>query len=577
MKTSVSMSLIFHVVTLAAMILPFKLTAQNWEPVYFSEAANYTIAGADSETFFYLYPFAEEGETITGRFLPNLNAEVPCVSGGENPWSCTDSCKVATNPFLQEYAVFLPDGMVEFQNPDTFRIYCHAQVGEGWIFGTNVSGNEVFAEVTDQFEGTVLGIADSIKVITIDDGAIIHLSKHHGITFWSGAEHDYSLSSIPARNLGGSLLSKADVFDLAEGDVFVYLYHGENGYDEGFSNNYVGSRSIVRNDVVNVDEMQDTLFISLHTTVYIASYSNWNGNYTAQNDVDTMTRVLKIPLADDCLVYNWPIGGVRPSHMPAEIDEVLVGLLPIGLTCNSNFTYDEDCIETALGGNFQSETFNEFRTDQFDSHTLISTSMNLYGGTVLDANSNTLEVIDQDPREFYEWQDMARCEFQSGESTNSINIGDAFFDVAENDFFSVRRAYALGDGLGLVAYDYDYFGLGGYCRNRMVMVGFHKLGAEAQGFVPEAIDLITLSSSDVVARPAIHIYPNPTSTFVRLDLPGSTLTRATFYDMQGRQVLDVQLNASDSAIDVSTLPKGMYLLRAGGQNGAVYVNKLVVE
>ncbi len=78
-------------------------------------------------------------------------------------------------------------------------------------------------------------------------------------------------------------------------------------------------------------------------------------------------------------------------------------------------------------------------------------------------------------------------------------------------------------------------------------------------------------------RNELRIYPNPATTSVRLDLPGGTLTHATLLDMQGRQVLDVQLSSSEPVIDVSNLPKGMYLLKANGQNGDAYVKKLVVN
>lgn len=77
-------------------------------------------------------------------------------------------------------------------------------------------------------------------------------------------------------------------------------------------------------------------------------------------------------------------------------------------------------------------------------------------------------------------------------------------------------------------------------------------------------------------RNDLRIYPNPATTTVRLDLPGSTLTHATLLDMQGRQVLDVQLSSSEQVIDVSALPKGMYLVKATGINGAQFSSKLML-
>src|SRR5690606_3198486 len=114
--------------------------------------------------------FSTDGDTITGRFLPNLKSEGPCASGNSEGCVTSNICKIATSSFLQEYADFMPGGVVEFQNPDTFQIHSLAQLGESWIFKTDEIGNPVIAEVTDQYSGTVLGETDSIKVVSVADG-----------------------------------------------------------------------------------------------------------------------------------------------------------------------------------------------------------------------------------------------------------------------------------------------------------------------------------------------------------------------------------------------------------------------
>lgn len=81
----------------------------------------------------------------------------------------------------------------------------------------------------------------------------------------------------------------------------------------------------------------------------------------------------------------------------------------------------------------------------------------------------------------------------------------------------------------------------------------------------------------VAGKQVLRVYPNPASTTVRFDLPGVLLTQVTLHDMQGRRVMDVAVQQSEPTIDVSSLPKGMYLVRAVGRSGEEFMTKLVVE
>lgn len=91
-------------------------------------------------------------------------------------------------------------------------------------------------------------------------------------------------------------------------------------------------------------------------------------------------------------------------------------------------------------------------------------------------------------------------------------------------------------------------------------------------------DQIVLSTENQVAgKQLLRVYPNPALTSVRLDLPGVVLANATLHDMQGRQVLNVALDSTDPVIDLSALPKGLYLLSATSRNGETFVSKLAVE
>lgn len=89
---------------------------------------------------------------------------------------------------------------------------------------------------------------------------------------------------------------------------------------------------------------------------------------------------------------------------------------------------------------------------------------------------------------------------------------------------------------------------------------------------------IVLNTDDQVAGVrALTVFPNPATSIVRLNLPGALLTNVTLHDMQGRTVLDAKIHHIEPTIDISTLTKGMYIIRAMSGNGDVYAKKLVVE
>jgi len=550
--------------------------AQNWEPVYFSETANFAMDGQDNASFLYMYHFSADGDTITGRFLPNLNGEASCNSGIETGCVTSNICKVATSSFLQEYAVFMPGGVVEFQNPDTFQIHSLAQLGDSWIFKTDEIGNPILAEVTDQYLGTVLGETDSIKVVSVADGTTFHLSKNHGITFWSNADVNFELSSIPARNLGGSNLSNASVFDFSPGDVFVYLRKQELSYDEGAGVYISVSTGIIRHEMINVVESQDTLLITMQTTRYVESYilSPWFPDYSSIADI--LTSYIEIPLNEDCHLYKWPIGGLMPASTPTAIRTLSQNFGLSSSSCNLNQDPVE-CTESALlSGNFY---FTKVASGNFVNRSLVSSSMDLYNGPVLESNSTPLDIITYDPREFYQWEELTPCGF-NGTDNSHLELGNNFLSDTENFVnWSETQTYALGEGLGIVAFDSETIGLSGqwWCLDRSVMIGYQKVGEESFGFVPASLDLLSLSTGDNITTSSLNVFPNPASTTVRIDMPGFVLSHATIHDMQGRQLLDVRLQYNEPTIDVRILPKGMYLLRVVTQNGEEFVKKLVVE
>jgi Secretion system C-terminal sorting domain len=58
----------------------------------------------------------------------------------------------------------------------------------------------------------------------------------------------------------------------------------------------------------------------------------------------------------------------------------------------------------------------------------------------------------------------------------------------------------------------------------------------------------------------LQVFPNPAHD--KLSVVGDNLGNYTISDLSGRDILRGPLNSYESAIDVSTLPSGVYLLNA---------------
>lgn len=576
MKTFPILFTLFSRVAVATLLLPTVLQAQNWEPVHFSETANYTVEGADSDSFLYMYPYASDSNGTTGRFLPDVVAEIECP---ENyPCQFATSCKYVTSPFLQEFAMFMPGGIVEFQNPDTFRMHCNATLAESWIFKTDSTGNDVFAHVSELLTGSILGQPDSIKIITVDDGTIIHLSKHHGIIYYLDSTHNFELNSIPSRGLGGSSLSNADVFNFNQGDVFVYL-HKSQDIHTGFNDSEITSRSVIRHDVLEVNQSNDTLTIMIQDSRFTSTYINSEGNGSIQTSNDTLLSTIYVPLNEDCHVYSWPVGGPLPALVPTQILEIFRDFVPSIYGCSS-FEPALHCSEhELLGGDIALPNLTRLTTGVFGDRSLLTSSINFNGGPSLDPNSSLIDVFNQDPADFYEKQTLNRCTFNQSLNPAQIETGEIL--GVDDDPFGWQTTggelFALGGGLGIVAFIHQFTALSSWCSEETVMIGYQKQGEDSFGYIPTSTEILSLTTSNALANSPFNVYPNPATSTVSLDLSGGTLIRASLHDMQGRQVLVTQINHNSAILDVSSLPKGTYLLRATSQNGAVYVKKLMVD
>jgi hypothetical protein len=121
--------------------------------------------------------------------------------------------------------------------------------------------------------------------------------------------------------------------------------------------------------------------------------------------------------------------------------------------------------------------------------------------------------------------------------------------------------YILDDDLGGRMDDIAYYDLGfELSRVRIINAAEEELDYSVDG--AETTVSYTISGLDDVLAQSLRIFPNPTSQFLRLDLPEPGQLR--LIDLQGRTLISQKMASGVQEIDLKTFPNGLYLLHFEG-------------
>ena len=83
--------------------------------------------------------------------------------------------------------------------------------------------------------------------------------------------------------------------------------------------------------------------------------------------------------------------------------------------------------------------------------------------------------------------------------------------------------------------------------------------------------------SEFGSSESIFVHPNPASDFLTIQFKNtfSVLYSLLIFDMKGKQVgLSYQINKENIIVNISSLPSGIYVLKASTPNGIFY-NKII--
>ncbi len=91
------------------------------------------------------------------------------------------------------------------------------------------------------------------------------------------------------------------------------------------------------------------------------------------------------------------------------------------------------------------------------------------------------------------------------------------------------------------------------------------------------LELSNLVGINDVAIDLLQIYPNPSSNYLSVEMPGRVdQLQLNIYNSLGQMVKQNTIRSGQQQIDISTLASGTYLLKAVADNGGTYSNTLII-
>jgi hypothetical protein len=288
------------------------------------------------------------------------------------------------------------------------------------------------------------------------------------------------------------------------------------------------------------------------------------------------------------VVFSWWLGGSAQTLIPSTMREVY------------NFavgdTFETQCERYNLGGT-QGCNSNSIamvivlsRTDSPDSIKYQMKRNNYfswnchyqYGGTSTDSSLYTDVIILLDSSVFWDHAGHTQgCDSFCVCFTDTFYVDSSLNNRKINSHFEgcpgwAGSGVAYADGLGMISNGFgseDYMLEQGGCG----LSYYHKANGEVWG-TPLSFNIIS-DVKDVVDHNTIHAFPNPAISSLTIQSENTFPPQTTFqlFDLRGRMVLQQELSAKTTRVELVDVSSGMYLYNVVEGKEKVGSGKVVVE
>lgn len=307
----------------------FHLSAQAWNPFPHGNTFGYsaTLAGQANE---HLFGVRMDSIRLEGNDSAHYFYRIDRPAGlNEVFYACNGQLMPPNQFFRTNQDHFFGKKMLcssngdcrfIFSDPDTFLLRTLAQAGDTWAFHPFL-----VATVDSVVLGTALGVVDSLKYISVNNGRKLVLSRSHGLVSMFNLHEfnlfaqtninvDFRLWGIHEMGLGGRLPGIREIFGYQPSDILGYEY----GYAGTSFHSSYGRNIYTITSLDSLNPLTYTASLEQDFSEWGSSVQNgWNHTYTAPHSVR--------------LVY-WPSLYSHVDLLPYEHNKALDSLDPKMIT-----------------------------------------------------------------------------------------------------------------------------------------------------------------------------------------------------------------------------------------------------
>lgn len=376
-----------------------------------------------------------------------------------------------------------------------------ADAGSTWLYDTL---NNVWAEIGAVMPATTFDLPDEHRTIALSNGDSLLLSRDHGILVWDSG---HELIGINGPQLGRTIPTLAEFFPYMAGDILEY----EKGYGSCDGIGGCEGRSSEFKFTVESGDEQDSAIVwegwlKAHDVWYfqlggIGSPTQYVHDYTNATGQWT-SGIPELPWSE--LLFSYPGQLVIGEHFMA----------PYGPRPNA-------CIA-------------EHRLDTAGRYVIRCRPFQPEGAG--------------DTGHFFHYE---------GETSGPGGTSQLFGPIDWNYEEEPHRGVLYTEGIGLIAFTGNYFEMEEHYWLRGLMLD----GDTVYGSFTD--DSILLGLNDPLPRSNFQIAPNPANDFITIEGLANDAGTLLVMDAAGRtQLTRATMGRKHITLDVSTLPPGIYLLRA---------------
>ena len=154
---------------------------------------------------------------------------------------------------------------------------------------------------------------------------------------------------------------------------------------------------------------------------------------------------------------------------------------------------------------------------------------------------------------------------------NGKLVADGYFAVIGNDSTAASLAQYDGTSWSTLATGTDtseYFSLINYNEHLYVEGVYVTIGGISASGIAEYTCATSTGVNEVAASAKIHVYPNPGNGDITISLEGQQDNATVqIYNLQGQKIMQSNLSAGKTELDLAGNAAGTYLYRVAGVNG----------